>query len=369
VTTAAKVESSVSRRIAASTVAWHVPLMERGYLPDFLIRFGIRRMLAQRLREEEKDSPEAQQAHLMRFIEQLKGSPIAIETAAANTQHYEVPARFFEMALGKRKKYSCALYEPDVTSLDDAEERMLALTVDRARLSNGDRILELGCGWGSLTLYMAERFRASEIVAVSNSRTQREYIEEQAAARGLLNIRILTKDMNRFQAPGLFDRVVSVEMFEHMRNYEVLLNRVASWMKPQATLFVHIFTHMRFAYPFDAADASDWMAQHFFTGGVMPSDDLLLYFQRDLTLGEHWQISGTHYQETSEVWLANTDAHRAEILALFEETYASGLTGSARKAEARKWLERWRAFFMACAELWGYDGGKEWIVSHYLFQK
>jgi cyclopropane-fatty-acyl-phospholipid synthase len=337
-----------------------IDLCERGLVPDVLTRHGIRRLCAQRLEQEGACDVAAADRRFRDLLDELRRSPIAIETDAANEQHYELPTRFFELCLGRRLKYSSAFYPTGNETLDEAEEAMLALYGERAGLANGQRILELGCGWGSLTLWMAERFPQARITGVSNSRTQREHILAQAARRGLGNVEIITCDVNRLELPeSEFDRAVSIEMFEHMRNYRHLLGRVSRWLKPEGKLFVHIFVHRYLMYPFETEGDDNWMGRYFFTGGLMPSADTLLHFQDDLVLEQRWLVPGTHYQRTADHWLQNQDHHRDEVMAVLTEAYGA--------AEAARWFQRWRMFWMACAELFGYSGGDEWLVAHYLF--
>lgn len=336
-----------------------IELAERGWLPDWLTRIGIRRLLANRLHEERRLGAEGLDAATRAFLAEIRRGPVALSTREANQQHYEVPAKYFEQVLGPRLKYSSCLWPEGVTTLAAAEEAMLALTCQRAQLADGQSILELGCGWGSLTLWMAEHFPQSTIVAVSNSASQREFILSRAAARGLPNVEVLTRDMNDFDTDRRFDRVVSVEMFEHMRNYEILFGRIARWLLPSGKLFVHVFHHNRCAYPFETDGKNDWMARHFFTGGLMPSPELFLHFPRDLKIEDRWLIDGRHYQQTLEAWLVRHDAARAEILPQFETIYGRDL--------GPRMFHRWRIFYLACAELFGYDQGREWGVSHYLF--
>ncbi len=334
-------------------------LVGSGLLPDFATRLGIRGFIKERKRALYQGTPEERRARERGFIETLATSPVAIHQDAANAQHYEVPPRFFELVLGPRLKYSCAYFEPGAT-LDLAEERMLQVTGERALLGPDQDILELGCGWGSLTLFMAERFPSSRIFAVSNSRPQREFIMKRAGVLGLRNIEIETADIADWEPPRTFDRVVSVEMFEHLRNWPLMFSRVGSWLKPDGRFFMHVFTHREYSYPFVDEGDSDFMARHFFTGGMMPSDALAPAVCGELTLEEHVRVEGSHYARTSAAWLANMDAHRAEIETLFGETYGP---------EAGRFWHYWRAFFMACEELWAFDQGREWIVSHYRFKR
>ncbi len=334
-------------------------LLEKNLLPDRLIRIGIRRLIRQRLREIAHPDPAAQ---VTQFATALRTLPIAINTAESKEQHYEVPTAFYQRCLGPRLKYSSCFYEQGTESLASAEERMLALTCERAQVTDGLTILELGCGWGSLTLWMAEKYPQARITGVSHSRTQREHILAEAKQRGLTNVEIITCDMNDFDiTAGRFDRVVSVEMFEHMKNWPRLMGNVARWLKPGGMFFAHVFTHARFAYHFEVRDESDWMSKYFFTGGMMPAHDLFLEFPADLKIVQEWKVNGRHYAQTAEHWLQNMDAHRAEIMPLFVQTYGSD--------QAVKWWAYWRVFYLACAELWWFRSGEEWLVSHYLFRK
>ena len=334
-------------------------LLEKNLLPDWLIRVGIRRLLRQRLREIDAPSAEAQ---VTQFADALRTMPVAINTAESKEQHYEVPTVFYQHCLGPRLKYSSCYYVDGNETLAEAEEKMLELTCERAQLTAGLDILELGCGWGSLTLWMAERYPQSRITGVSHSRTQREHILGEAKKRNLVNVNIITCDMNEFDiAAGSFDRVVSVEMFEHMKNWPKLMANIARWLRPGGMFFAHVFTHSRFAYHFEVRDESDWMSKYFFTGGMMPAHALFPQFQADLKLVHDWKVNGRHYAQTAEHWLVNMDAHRAEIMPLFVQTDGAD--------QALKWWSYWRVFYVACAELWWFRSGEEWLVSHYLFRK
>ncbi|VVD65530.1 cyclopropane-fatty-acyl-phospholipid synthase [Pandoraea iniqua] len=341
-----------------------IRLCERGFVPDVLLRTAMRALMRQRLRDEHADDAERSAQALEALVTELRASPIAIETTAANVQHYEVPSAFFAAHLGPAMKYSCCLYPTGEETLAQAEDAMLACYAERAGIEDGQRILDLGCGWGSLSLWLAARYPYARIVGLSNSAGQRQHIEAVAAQRGLKNLRIVTGNVVDFEfdnnVPAGFDRVISIEMFEHMKNYDALLARIARWLNDDGKLFVHIFAHRHLAYHFENKDGTDWMSRHFFTGGTMPSANLLLRFQNDLRVTHQWWLNGQHYERTANQWLASLDAARDRILPILESCYGP---------DARVWLQRWRMFYMAVAELFGYAKGNEWGVGHYLFEK
>lgn len=342
-----------------------IDLCERGLIPDAPTRWGMRQLMRRRLVDEAAHDGEVRSQRFNAFLAELRSSPIAIHTQDANAQHYEVPAEFFHLHLGPRLKYSCCFYPTGSETLAEAEEHMLELYASRAGLRDGQRILDLGCGWGSLSLWLAQRYPNASIVGLSNSHGQREFIERRARERGLDNLRILTGNVVDFDFPSAgvdagFDRVMSIEMFEHMKNYGLLLAKIARWLKDDGKLFVHIFVHKLLAYHFEVQGQSDWMSRYFFTGGTMPSENLLLNFQDDLRIESQWWVDGRHYEKTSNHWLAGMDARRDEILRVFQPAYGD---------QSAVWFQRWRMFYMAVAELFGYAQGNEWGVAHYRFAK
>ncbi len=334
---------------------------EMGLVPDRVIRAGIRRLNNERLVDIHANDPEWSAVELSAFVDYMKSAEIAPLPELANEQHYEVPAEFFGLVMGKHRKYSSCYWNEDTADLTQAEAEALRITCSRAGVEDGMQVLDLGCGWGSLSLWIAAHYPACNVVSVSNSNSQREYITAQAKSRGLTNINVVTCDMNLFDTQSGFDRIVSVEMFEHMRNYQELYHRVSTWLKPGGRFFKHIFVHRSCAYEFIDQGPSDWMSRHFFSGGMMPSDDLPMRFQRDLQLIGQWRWNGQHYEKTANAWLKNMDSRQHEIMPILAQTYGAESAG--------KWFMRWRIFFMACAELFGHKAGNEWYVGHYLFER
>ncbi|MGZ8230753.1 MAG: SAM-dependent methyltransferase [Burkholderiales bacterium] len=335
--------------------------IEQGLVPDAVVRSGIRRLCATREREIHDGDPEAAARLTEAFVAGMDASPVALLPEKANEQHYELPAAFYSQVLGAHRKYSACYWGDAATTLDDAEAAALAATAEHAGLADGMRILELGCGWGSLTLWMASHFPRAHITAVSNSHSQRAWIMAEAGRRALRNVDVITADMNHFQTDRLYDRVVSVEMFEHMRNWRALFQRVHGWLAPGGRFLMHVFCHRSTPYAFAEDGPLDWMGRHFFSGGMMPSDELPLHFQEHLHFLSRWRWSGSHYEKTANAWLENLDRRREQVLPLLASVYG--------EEHAAQWCQRWRVFFMACAELFGYDGGRHWWVSHYLFER
>ena len=338
-----------------------IKLAENGTLPDFLIKKGIKNLCNDRLKWAKSLGPDKLHEHNQEWIEELKQSPIALVPEKANEQHYELPPSFFDIVLGSNLKYSSGYWPTNQTTFDESEVEMLELSCKRAELKDKQDILELGCGWGSLTCFMAQKFPNSKITAVSNSKDQKKHIEARCKKLNLTNIEVITCDMNDFDIDKKFDRVVSIEMFEHMRNYGILLNNISKFLNDEGKLFVHIFTHHTLMYPYVDNGPGDWMAREFFSGGQMPSHNLLLNFQEDLKIEKTWKINGTHYSKTSYAWLNKMDNNKKEIIEIFNDTYG--------KDNSKMWFQRWRIFFLSCAVMFGMENGTEWGVSHYRFRK
>ncbi len=338
---------------------WVIELAELGLLPDALVRLGMRRIIAARLGPPEASQPNLADVAVRAFVDAMRAAPIAVATDAANEQHYELPAEFFAVVLGPYLKYSSCLWPEGVADLAAAEERMLALSCERAGLEDGMEVLDLGCGWGSLSMWIARHYPRCRVLAVSNSTAQRRFIAGRCVAAGFDQVEVVTADMNSFTTARRFDRVLSVEMFEHMRNWGALFARIAGWLRPEGRLFLHVFCHRLLAYPYLDRGPADWMARNFFTGGIMPSADLPRRWDEHLEVAAQWPVGGLHYSRTLEAWLRRMDADRDALMPLFEATYGEG---------AARWFARWRMFFMACSELFRFAGGEEWFVTHTLLR-
>lgn len=343
------------------TVKMMLSLLERNLLPDLVVRRLTRLLLAGRLRSGYKPSSEEQLSHLLSFVHSLQDMPIAIKTDIPKSQHYELPTSFFNLVLGKHMKYSCCYFSDKSKPLEDAEKAMLDLYCERAQIEDGHTVLDVGCGWGSLSLFIAQKYSNCKVTGICNSMTQKAFIDEQCRERKLENVDIIVADISTHEMEASFDRIFSIEMFEHMKNYKELLKKISKWMKQESLLFVHHFCHKAFAYHFEDTNDDDWITRYFFTGGTMPSASLLLYFQEDVSVVNHWLVNGKHYAQTSEEWLKRMDKNMVTIKPLMEETYG--------KDSAVKWTSYWRTFFISVAELFGYNNGEEWMVVHFLFKK
>lgn len=336
-------------------------LIAKAPIPDPILRFGIKHLIGQKKKEVDQKFSAQPETQLKQYTDELKNMPIAIQTEKANEQHYEVPYEFYLKVLGKHLKYSCCSWEK-ATTLDEAEAEMLELYLQRADIQDGQEVLDLGCGWGSFTLYAAAKFPKTNFTALSNSSSQKEYIMGQAKKLGLTNVNVITANIVNYEhEEKAFDRVVSIEMMEHMKNYKLLFEKISRWLKDEGKMFIHIFVHKQGAYAYEVKNATDWMSKYFFSGGMMPADQLFYNFQDDLKVEKQWQVNGQHYQKTSRAWLDKMDASKNDVLKMFEKTYGAG--------EGQKWVRYWRVFFMACEELFGFNQGNEWYVSHYLFKK
>ena len=337
---------------------WFNFFISRGLIPDSLLRRGVRNQGRQRLQM--MKNTDLKQEYLT-FLKQASSGKIAVHTDDANNQHYEVDSEFFQYCLGKNLKYSSCYWNDDTSSLDEAEDIMLDLYCKRAKIEDGMTILDVGCGWGSLSLYLAQKYPKSKITGVSNSNSQRKFIEKLGYERNLHNLNIVTKDINSFDTNKKFDRIISIEMFEHTKNSKILMDSINKWLAPDGLFFMHVFAHKYNPYYFDTEQKNAWMAKYFFTGGMMPNHDLFRDLESDLNYQKSWMLSGTHYEKTSNAWLDKMDSNKTKILELFRRNNSNSV--------AKKKFYFWRLFFIACAEIFGYNGGSEWIISHHLFKK